>query len=100
MNFIIKKISPKLNELKIPYLLITNNNNSPALKIATESILVSYDPIDVLNRSLFMFSAQFVLEMVFQYIYLHKVKDIDKVVENIHKTFPEYYSHKKNPLKK
>lgn len=99
VNSMVNEVVPKLIELNIPFLVITNNNKSAVLKDATESILVSYDPIDVLNRSLFMFSSQYVLEMIFQYIYLHKVKYIDKIVENIYESFPNYYQHRKNPLK-
>lgn len=99
VNSMVQEIVPKLIELKMPYLIITNNTQSFAIKSASEYIIASYDPIDVLNRSLYMFSTQFILEMIFQYMYLHKIKDIDKIIENIYESFPDYYAHKKNPLK-
>ncbi len=85
-NTMMVETAQKLKELGIPFLAIAHKSTE-FTKLADEFIKVSYEEIEVLNRGLFIFGAHYVLEMVYQYLYLHRMKNIDNIVENVHKLF-------------
>lgn len=85
-NTMMVETAQKLKELSIPFLAIAHNSTEYT-KLADEFIKVSYEEIEVLNRGLFIFGAHYVLEMIYQYLYLHRIKNIDNIVENVHKLF-------------
>ncbi len=85
-NTMMVETAHKLKELGIPFLAIAHNSTE-FTKLADEFIKVSYEEIEVLNRGLFIFGAHYVLEMIYQYLYLHRIKNIDNIVETMHKLF-------------
>lgn len=85
-NTMMVETAQKLKELGIPFLAIAHTSTEYT-KLADEFIKVSYEEIEVLNRGLFIFGAHYVLEMIYQYLYLHRIKNIDNIVENVHKLF-------------